>query len=101
MNNPPSDSELDALFAQARALRPDTSRAEYGFETRLLAQLRARREAEDPWGWVAWRIAPFFAACAVGLAVFWHSEVSSEPGVAEQFASFDNADTAALWDNLN
>ena len=34
------DSQLDALFRAARADAPDTARAEYGFETRLLARLR-------------------------------------------------------------
>ncbi len=31
------------LFAQARELRPDTSRAEFAFETRLCARLREQR----------------------------------------------------------
>jgi hypothetical protein len=34
------DPKLDALFAAARLAAPDTSRLEYGFETRLTARLR-------------------------------------------------------------
>ena len=42
MNDNP-DQKLDALFAAARATAPDTSRAEYGFETRLAALDKLKR----------------------------------------------------------
>jgi|GEM_PF-5119885 len=38
------DDRLDWMFAAARVARQDTARAEYGFETRLLARLRVERE---------------------------------------------------------
>jgi hypothetical protein len=62
------DSQLDALFRAARAAAPDTSRAEYGFEARLLARLREERGA-SLFSW-AWKLAPFFAAVAMA-AVWW------------------------------
>jgi hypothetical protein len=59
---------LDALFRAVREDAPDTSRAEYGFETRVLARIRAERRTS--WqGW-AWRLCPFFASIAV-LAGAW------------------------------
>ena len=65
MKTPPlsdDDAALDALFAAARAQRPDTSRAEYGFETRLLARITGRKSpARDGWiefaAW-CWRLVP-------------------------------------------
>jgi hypothetical protein len=97
---PNSDDGLDALFALARARRPDTDKAEYAFETRLMARLRAERETESVWGKVSWRLMPFFAACVVGLAI-WHSEVAAEANEAEQVAMTDNADAVDVWNNLN
>ncbi len=63
---PLSDPELDRLFAAARRVRPETSRAEFAFETRLLAQLRAGRDSIGLWGW---RLVPWFAAVVGLLAV--------------------------------
>jgi hypothetical protein len=77
--NDASPDPLDALFAAARAQRPDTSRAEYGFESRLMARLRARRQP-DPislFSVVSWRLMPFFAMGVVALAL-WQADVSSE-----------------------
>ncbi len=62
-----NDDQLDKLFAAARQEKPDTSRAEYGFETRLMARLRAQPE---PWWTWAWRLMPGFAAVVVALAVW-------------------------------
>ena len=45
MNNDPEE-KLSALFAAARADERDTSRAEFGFETRLAARLREVLDAE-------------------------------------------------------
>jgi hypothetical protein len=95
-----SDDGLDALFALARARRADTGKAEYAFETRLMARLRAERESESVWAKVSWRLVPFFAACVVGMAV-WHSEVASEAHLAEQVAMTENADAVDVWNNLN
>jgi hypothetical protein len=60
--------DLHALLGTVRAHRPDTSRLEYGFETRLLARLREERST-SVFAW-AWRLCPYFAALAVAAA-FW------------------------------
>jgi hypothetical protein len=67
------DQKLDALFAAARAATPpDTSRAEYAFETRLAARLRTENSGTlSAW---AWKLCPFFAALA--LAVGWWSHTT-------------------------
>ena len=67
-----SDEQLDKLFAAARAARPDTARMEFGFETRLLARLRADlgRSAAGAWCAWAWRLLPGFAAVVLAMGVW-------------------------------
>jgi hypothetical protein len=92
MNEAPSNPDpLDALFAAARGQRPDTSRAEYGFETRLMARLRERRQPDaiSLWSVMSWRLAPFFAVCVVALAL-WQADISSESEDAATAAGLNN-----------
>ena len=101
MNEPtpqPGDDALDDLFAQARALRPDTSAAEYAFETRLMARLRAQEEAGSIWAMVSWRMIPFFAACIVALTL-WQVETTSDATDAATIAGLTNPVAADLWNN--
>ena len=69
MNDEP-DKRLDELFAAARLQKPDTSRLEYGFETRLMARLRGERDEDAPWYACAWRLSPVFAAIVVALGIW-------------------------------
>jgi hypothetical protein len=98
MNDQEHDGQLDALFAQARAHRPDTSKAEYAFETRLLARLRTERETSSVWAMVSWRLIPFFAACVVALTL-WQAEVASDTTDAATIAGLTNPVAADLWSN--
>ena len=68
-----NDERLDKLFAAARGVKPDTSRAEYGFEIRLMAHLRAQREQALPWYAFAWKLVPAFAAIVVALGVWTYT----------------------------
>jgi hypothetical protein len=101
MNESPSprpDAELDALFALARENRPDTSAAEYAFETRLMARLRTQPETGSIWAKVSWRMIPFFAVCVVALTL-WQAEASSEANDAATIAGLNNPVAADLWNN--
>ena len=89
MNDPQSDAQLDSLFAQARARRADTSAIEYGFETRVMARVRAEKQPGSIWAMVSWRMMPFFAACVLGLVV-WRADILVEVDDAEQTAAVDN-----------
>ena len=68
-----NDERLDKLFAATRGVKPDTSRAEYGFETRLLAKLRAARDQALPWYAFAWKLIPAFATVVVALGVWTYA----------------------------
>ncbi len=66
------DPQLENLFTSARAQGPfDTSRVEFGFETRLLARLREERGSSI---FVrAWKLCPFFAAIAIAAGIWCRS----------------------------
>ena len=100
MNDPAPrpDADLDALFALARSRRTDISAAEFAFETRLLARLRARREPSSVWAMVSWRLIPFLAACVVALTL-WQAEVASDTTDAATIAGLTNPVAADLWSN--
>jgi hypothetical protein len=99
MNDPKSDTRLDSLFAQARARRTDTSAIEYGFETRLMARLRAEKKPGTIWAMVSWRMMPFFAACVLALTV-WRAEVINEADDAAQSAAVGNPSSLDSLGNL-
>ena len=63
-----NDEQLNKLFRDARAAKPATSRAEYGFETRLIARLRSTPEV--PWFAFAWRLVPVFALIVLALSLW-------------------------------
>lgn len=71
---PVTDAELDALFAAARTVQPDTSRAEYAFETRLLARLRAEASV----GAWSWRLLPWFAALTLAVGAMSYSTLFAD-----------------------
>jgi hypothetical protein len=100
MNEPASqpDPKLDALFAQARTHRPDTSAAAFAFETRLLARLREREETGSIWAMVSWRLIPFFATCIVALTI-WQAEIASDSTDAAMVAGLNNAAAADILSN--
>lgn len=74
--NDNADHHLDALFAAARQDSPDTSRVEWGFETRVMARLREEGSPFAPVVTWAWRLCPFFAVLAVA-SVLWSRTASA------------------------
>ena len=98
MNESNPDPALDRLFALARARRPDTSAAEFAFETRVMARLRSRRDSHSIWAVVSWRLIPFFAACVVALTL-WQADISSDANDAAAVDGLTNPVAADLWSN--
>ena len=91
-----ANDPLDALFAAARQAPPDTSRAEYALETRVLARLRdEQRSSLLAW---AWRLTPFFAVLAVlaGIWCYARTGFSTDPD-ALLSALGDGGRSAIAW----
>ena len=90
---PPSeDAALDALFAAAREDRPDTSRAEYGFETRLWARLADAMQGRNEWtefvAW-CWRLMPVLSVFTVAACVWamWPSAAAQDEDLTALLAA--------------
>jgi hypothetical protein len=88
----PSDDELDALFRSARSETPSCvedaggfGRIEFGFETRLLARLRAERGAS--WLAWAWRLSPFAAALALAAGAWSWTHRDDSPDTESLYAA--------------
>jgi hypothetical protein len=91
-----NDDQLNELFQAARESRPDTSRAEYGFETRLLAALREDREHATPWAALVWRLMPVFAAIVVITGAWSYSVQSQATAEAALGAGEETAMTGVI-----
>jgi len=72
-----NDEQLDKLFSKARTAKSDTSRAEYGFETRLMTRLHADRGQATPWFVLAWRLIPLFAVIVIALGAWNYSALNA------------------------
>lgn len=73
-----SDDGLDRLFSMAREAGSDAAGLEAGFETRLMAKIRARRTPMFLGAW-SWRLAPIFVAVVVALCgVYYASPQASQ-----------------------
>ncbi len=70
MKADPKDDKLDRLFASARKAELYKAEREYGFETRVLARIRADRTEKRLFLFWTWRLMPFFAAVAICLAIW-------------------------------
>jgi hypothetical protein len=73
-----NDERLDKMFKTARGATRDTARVEFGFETRLMARIRAERPQKAAWFSFAWKLMPVFAAIVVALGVWNVASVSEE-----------------------
>lgn len=67
--NTEKPGKLDKLFTASRPAKIATGPVEFGFETRLIARIRAERE-RAPWGETAWRLMPGFVAVIIALGVW-------------------------------
>ena len=79
------DDQLNGLFRTARQeqYEPRT----LGMETRLLARIREERRKRESVGWLAWRVAPFFAVVTLGVGVW--AFFTPQPSPADQLAAVE------------
>ncbi len=70
METDPNEEKIDRLFAAARRAEPYKKELEYGFESRLMAKIRAERERQTPFLLWAWRLIPVFASIVIFLGIW-------------------------------
>jgi hypothetical protein len=95
------DSQLDDLFRASRTTPPDTSHAEFGFETRLMARIREEREQS---GWLAawaWKLCPVFACVVVALTVWVLGTTADTASDLRDAAVGASSDEVALAEYFN
>ena len=89
----PKDDNLDELFAAARKTELYDKGSEYGFETRVLARIRANRTENRPFLFWAWRLMPYFVLLVMCLTI-WISFLKpshSSVLIAEAGSSYEDA----------
>jgi hypothetical protein len=64
------EEKLERLFAAARQYAPYEPGSEAGFETRLMAKIRAERKREALFPVWAWRLVPVFFALVILLGIW-------------------------------
>jgi hypothetical protein len=67
------DQQLERLFSAVREEQPDTTRHQWGFETRVIARLHEERTVTASMFAWAWRLCPFFAVLALAAGIWSRS----------------------------
>jgi hypothetical protein len=70
VKNDRDDDRLERLFADARKSQPYNANLEYGFETRIMAKIRAQRGGQKPFYSWAWRLMPAFVSAVLILGIW-------------------------------
>jgi hypothetical protein len=70
METDPSNDRLDRLFTAARRAEPFKPSGEFGFETRVMAKIQAKREGQAPFHLWAWRLIPVFVSLVILLGIW-------------------------------
>ncbi len=70
MENDRDNDRIERLFAAARKSQPYEATIEYGFETRIMAKIKAEREKRKPFFSWAWRLMPAFVSAVLILGIW-------------------------------
>ncbi len=70
MGNDPEEDRLEKLFAEVRKAELYDPKIEFGFETRLMAKVRAEHEGRMPFLLWAWRLVPVFISIVILLGIW-------------------------------
>ncbi len=73
MEDDPRDAKLDRLFTAARKAELYAAEREYGFETRVMAGIRARREGRTPFVLWTWRLIPVFFSIVILIGIWTYA----------------------------
>jgi len=70
MENNGDEERLERLFEAARKSQPYNTEIEYGFETRVMAKIKAEREKRKPFFSWSWRLMPAFVSAVLILGIW-------------------------------
>ena len=93
MENDRSDDRIERLFAAARKSQPYNTNLEYGFETRVLAEIRERRDGRKPFFSWAWRFMPTLVVVVMMLGAWTYISEQSQLIGLSSIAGINNEET--------
>ena len=96
METDPNDEKLDRLFAAARKAEPYKTDMEYGFETRLMAKIRANRERQTPFLLWAWRLIPVFVSLVIFMGIWIYASRYSHMTDLSAITGIGNEETTMV-----
>ena len=76
MDTDSNDNGLERLFAAARKARHYKPDMEYGFETRVIAKIRAKREGQAAFLLWTWRLIPVFVSFVILMGIWIYATES-------------------------
>lgn len=96
METDSNDEKIDRLFAAARKAEPYKTDMEYGFETRLMAKIRANRERQMPFLLWSWRLIPVFMSIVIFLGIWIYSSRYSSMTDLSAITGIGNEETTLV-----
>ncbi len=96
MGNDLNGEKLDRLFAAARKSAHYRADMEYGFETRVMARIRAEGGRKSPFLLWTWRLIPVFASIVIFLGIWIYSTRYSSTADLTTLTRVGNEDTTLV-----
>ena len=78
MESDRGDDRVERLFAAARKSQPCNANLEYGFETRVMAKIRERRDGQKSFFSWAWRFIPALVVVVMMLGAWTYISEQSQ-----------------------
>ena len=93
MESDRDDDRIERLFAAARKSQPYNTHLEYGFETRVMAKIRERRNGQKPFFSWAWRFMPTLVVVVMMLGAWTYISEQSQLIGLSSIAGINNEET--------
>ena len=93
MENDRDDDRMERLFAAARKSQPYNTHLEYGFETRVMAQIRELSAGPKPFFSWAWRLIPALVVVVMMLGAWTYISEQRQLIGLSSIAGINNEET--------
>jgi hypothetical protein len=93
VQNDNEDDRLERLFAAASKSEPYSANLQYGFETRVMAKIKAQRNGQNPFFLWAWRLMPVFVLAVLMLGVWTYVAEHRQLTDMSTIAGINNEET--------